>query len=317
MAAGCALIGCAGSVQGLGSSSHRVDLTGGGNPPRAGNSLPLPEATARRLPAGVFYLLAGPNPLSCNVWEVSRSGKETELTHNRPNFGISSFGASRAGIVMADASTGADELVRLTAHGIVPLPGQHLGSPAINRRGEIAAVRPPGGTGTKAYFYLVVKKSFSAQPQRTYRQHTPLGGLAWGPHSSAATLSSPHPPGTTGPNAKLLVVGPSGHVRVLKTGFTNLSEVVWNERTPLLAVANWQGAGEIISLTGVRHKLPTGWWPAAWDAAGTRLLVRKNGSPGRLGLWSSQHPARVRIIGSVNSHKVISQVAWLASKSRM
>src|SRR5581483_11734145 len=89
-----------------------------------------------------------------------------------------------------------DELVRLTAHGIVPLPGQHLGSPAINRRGEIAAVRPPGGTGTKAYFYLVVKKSFSAQPQRTYRQHTPLGGLAWGPHSSAATLSSPHPPWT-------------------------------------------------------------------------------------------------------------------------
>jgi hypothetical protein len=265
----------------------------------------------------MFYLLAGPNPLSCNVWEVSKSGKETELTHNRVNFGISYFGASRAGIVMADASSGTDELVRLTAHGIVSLPGQHLGSPAINKRGEIAAVRPPGGTGKKAYFYLVVKKSFGAQPQRTYRQHAPLGGMAWGPHGSIATLSSPHPPGTTGPNSKLIVVRPSGHTIVLKTGFTNLSEVVWNEKTPTLAVANWHGAGETISLTGVRHKLPPGWWPAAWNAAGTRLLVRKNGSPASLGLWSPKRPAHVAIIGAMIPHLVISQVAWLASRSRM
>src|ERR1700722_8844283 len=50
---------------------------------------PIPLMTQRRLPAGEFYILGCPyDSYSCNVWEVTRRGQETELTHNPANFGI-------------------------------------------------------------------------------------------------------------------------------------------------------------------------------------------------------------------------------------
>src|SRR5215813_6151240 len=84
-------------------------------------SAPLPLNVARRLPAGVFYFLAGPNDDSLNLWQVTNSGCERQLTHIR-GFGVSDFGASRAGVILSEAPTGVDQLARLGPHGPVPLP---------------------------------------------------------------------------------------------------------------------------------------------------------------------------------------------------
>jgi hypothetical protein len=318
---GCAAVVAVGAIVSILAAcggGGKVALTARNRPHQAaGSSLPLPVATARRLPPGVFYLLSGPNPLSGNLWEVSSSGHEIQLTYNRANFGISSFGATRAGIVMADASSGVDELVQLTSHGIVPLPGNHVASPVVNDDGEIAAVRPPGNIGPKVYFDLVIKKSFNARPHTIYRQHASLGGLAWGPGGSVGVLSSSHPPGTRGPDSSLLIVDHSGSAHRLSTDFTQLSEVVWGERAPAVAVAHWNGAGEVVFLNGTRKRLPSGWWPVAWNATGTQLLVRTTGNPGTLGVWSLKNPAQVTRIGDMNQHMMITEAAWLRSKASL
>src|SRR6266700_3455634 len=57
---------------------------------------PVPLNVARRLPAGVFYLLVGPNDTSTNLWQVTNTGCERQLTHNRRGYGVSDFGATRA-----------------------------------------------------------------------------------------------------------------------------------------------------------------------------------------------------------------------------
>jgi hypothetical protein len=41
---------------------------------------PVPRTVARRLPAGVFDVLAGPNDTSLNLWQVSNTGCERRLT---------------------------------------------------------------------------------------------------------------------------------------------------------------------------------------------------------------------------------------------
>ncbi len=109
-----------------------VDCSGSAS--RTGVELPLPLKTLHRLPAGVFYLLAGrPNAYSANIWELTSSGQEVQLTHNRVGFGISWLSASRAGVVMADASNGVDELARLTAHGAQWLPAGQVSQGEFNR----------------------------------------------------------------------------------------------------------------------------------------------------------------------------------------
>lgn len=85
-------VGCAGS--GTAASSPRV---AGCHALRAGQPAPgpVPRKVARRLPTGVFYVLAGPNPDSTNLWQITNSGCERQLTHNRRGFGVSDFGASQ------------------------------------------------------------------------------------------------------------------------------------------------------------------------------------------------------------------------------
>jgi hypothetical protein len=82
------------------------DAARGVMPTTPSTALPLSHAMAKRLPAGTFYVLAGPKNISSNIWEVSSTGKETRLTRNGPNFGISNFGASTAGVVMGTGLAG-------------------------------------------------------------------------------------------------------------------------------------------------------------------------------------------------------------------
>src|SRR5579859_7379916 len=126
-----------------------------GYAPQNGPGPPVPAPTLRRLPAGIFYVLAGrPNIYSANIWEITRSGQQVQLTHNRVGYGVSWFSASRAGVVMADASNGADELARLTAHGAQWLPAGHTRQPEIGGQtpqiaddGEITYIVPPANYG--------------------------------------------------------------------------------------------------------------------------------------------------------------------------
>ena len=103
------------------SASHMVTSSVG---------LPMARALAKRLPAGVFYILAGSDAASYNLWEVSNNGQEIRLTHNGSGLGISTFDASTAGIVMADAASKYDEIARLTPKGAIFLKnrgGQRTG----------------------------------------------------------------------------------------------------------------------------------------------------------------------------------------------
>src|SRR5215831_8501655 len=101
---------------------------------------PIPRDVARRLPAGVFYLLAGPNDNSLNLWQVTNSGCEWRLTHIR-GFGLSDFGASRAGVILSEAPTGVDQLARLGPHGPVPLPDGAVSTVGIDPAGRVVYIR--------------------------------------------------------------------------------------------------------------------------------------------------------------------------------
>lgn len=93
LAATCSVVACEAAIEGAKLSA-------------ASAQLPMSPAMAKRLPAGTFYLLAGPDNISSNIWEVTSTGKEAQLTHNDRNFGISNFGGSTAGVVMGDGPAG-------------------------------------------------------------------------------------------------------------------------------------------------------------------------------------------------------------------
>ncbi len=171
-AAGCASAGAAAtSPTPAGCQARRA-----GQP----TSHPVPRTVARRLPAGLFYVLAGPNDTSLNLWQVSNAGCERQLTHNRRGFGVSDFGASRAGVILSEAPTGVDQLARLGPHGPVLLPDGFVSTVGIDPAGRVVYIRPPTGPGRKNVFQVVVKKSYRSAPHVLYRQKATLIALRMG-----------------------------------------------------------------------------------------------------------------------------------------
>jgi hypothetical protein len=122
----------------------------------------------------VFYVLAGPNDTSLNLWQVSNTGCERQLTHNHRGFGVSDFGASRAGVIMSDAPTGVSQLARLGPDGPVLLPDGAAGTVGIDPAGRVVYIRPLTGPGRKNVFQVVVKKSFLSAPHVIYQQKASL-----------------------------------------------------------------------------------------------------------------------------------------------
>jgi hypothetical protein len=282
--------------------------------------LPLSRAVARKLPGGVFYVLAGPNSGSFNLWEMTRSGDEIRLTRNALGYGISDFGASERGIVLADASDGLDRLAKLTARGPVFLPEGHASGPDINNEGSISFVRP-GYDRAHPYFQLAVMRTESSRARVVYRQREDLLGPVWGPNAALAIISGGHAPGTTGPNPQLLVRSSAGHVRVIRTAFSrSLSNVIWTENAIGIAVTSWRGEGEVLLQHGRAIRLPAGWYPAAWSPTGKELLVFGRGAGlgpnGSLGLWSARHPRLVQLIGPMPASPIIGKIVWLARPAK-
>jgi len=299
-----------------------VALTGcSGHGPQSGLGLPVPVETLNRLPAGVFYLLAGrQNIYSANIWEVTPAGREVQLTHNRVGLGVSWFSASPAGIVMADASNGADELAKLTAHGPQWLPvGQarepEIGgqAPAIDPSGQITYVVPPANYGPAHNYYAVwVAPSFLERGRILYKQRDTLVGEAFGPYGQIAVMNRPYSPPLRGRRAHLLMISPDGKTKIVNTPFWSLAEVIWQPNAVALAVASVAHRTELIFPSGRRQMLPRGWLPLSWSPRGSRLLVQH----GRLlGLWSAGAPNRVAVLGETSRQFAVLNVDWLASRA--
>ena len=156
---------------------------------------PLPASTARQLPDGAFYLLAGRDLGSLNVWEVTPDGRERLLTRGRPGYGIDAFAASRAGIILAEAAGGVDNLARLTSRGPAWLRPHGDGgallrgsSPDIRGDGTIGYVTPPGRSdrGARAEFAIWIRHSFTGQAGMLLRQPRALDGPVFGPNGGVA-----------------------------------------------------------------------------------------------------------------------------------
>ena len=292
--------------------------TDGMMPSAPSTALPMSHAMAKRLPAGTFYFLAGPKNISSNIWEVSRTGRETRLTRNGPNFGISNFGASTAGVVMGDGAGGGDVLAALTAKGPIELKNPGDGdSPAINAAGQLCYVKQIyGKNGAVAGQRLIVRNSLNGPGRVAYKvqaSDTMAGMLEcqWGPDGSIAVLIGGHYPGAPGPESKLVTVGKTGKAARVRTGAdARLGAVIWSEQGGGIAVGVTAGRGVVIDSADRRYSLPAGWFPKSWSPAGTRLLVY-NYAKSQLGLWSAAAPRSVEVIGTTAKQVLIGDVIWL------
>ena len=270
--------------------------------------LPLPRQVAKKLPGGAFYVLACPNPGSLNLWVISNSGNETKLTSNGLGYGISSYGASASGIVMADASNGIDRIARLTARGAVFLKNGRGSDPSINSAGQICYVTPAYDKA-HPFFKLVEMNAFGGAGRVLYKQRAVISAIHWGPGKAIGLIGGSHYPGTRGPVPKLLILRRDSKIRIVKTGLSALSNLTWSERAFGLAVNNWAGDSKIIS-PGRDLLLPKEWMPAAWNPSGSELLVR--GPRSSLGIWRPDHPRSLRVIGTLTSSATVVEFQWLS-----
>ena len=306
-----AITGCAAATAGASQApGHAADPSRSTSATRA--ALPIPKSVLKSLPGGTFYFTAGPNPASYNLWEASNSGQEVQLTHNPGGFGISSFGASASGIVMADASNGLDRLARLTRKGVVFLKDPEGSGPEINPGGQICYTVPPSGKH-QPFFELRLRKTFSSPARIIYRRREDIAENSWGPKGSIAILVGGHAPGTVGPKPQLLVLARNGKTKTVITGLgSQLSNAIWGDGSARLAVSGWNGNTEILSPAGSRAPLPSGWQPQTWNPTGTRLMLFRLGRSHRIGLWSPRSPNKISSSGDYSSSFQIGQIAWLA-----
>jgi len=280
---------------------------------------PLAAATVRHLPPGAFYLLAGTDLASLNVWEVTPGGQEKQLTHNQRGYGIDALAASGAGIILADAANGVDDLARWTSHGPswlhLPHDPRSLvrgSSPDIRGNGTIGYVTPPvrSATGGSSDFAIWTQRSFNGQAELVYRQYRPLDGPVFGPGGQIAIEGWDGRPGMRQPT--MIIYGHGGS-RKLHTGVSAIpSLVAWGQHAPALAIAFPAHDAELLFPDGTRQPLPHGWQPIAWNPAGSALLMQ---SPTALGVWSPQTPGRVATIGTLTPGVQILQAVWLARKA--
>jgi hypothetical protein len=276
------------------------------SPPRP----PIPPRTQQRLPAGEFYILGCPyDSYSCNVWEVSRPGQETELTHNPANFGIDAVTASGSGIIVADAATSSDVLERLTRHGAVPLPRDDGQAPALSTGGRLAYSIPP--RGQSADFTVEVQSSYRSAPHTVLRFREGVVPADWGPRGQLAVQSIPV---LQGQIRRLYVIAADGRVREL-VPHVRVKAAVWNDHAPGIAILTTAGVAEVIGLPGGSVRIATGWEPLSWSPNGRELLI-DNPKRSLLGLWSVA-TGKLAVIGSLPKTPVIGEVSWLKHPARI
>lgn len=268
-------------------------------PSRADRAV-LPSRAYAALGSGTLYLLLGNQNISANLWQLDiRSGRTRQLTFNRPQYGVSNFSASPAGLVLGDAATGVD-LTEIMRDGRPRQLGGGVGdSPQISGNGQIA-VAADNEQGVRRGPWS--KDRILLWPAPTARYHTiyqarprNLATLAWSP-SGTQILAVVWPDNLT--SSHLFIVSIHGHlVRRLVTLPGAPDIYAWGRAG--LAIGNFQAAGpnEILSPSGrVLDRLPTGWVPACWNPAGTTLLVMRRNQR-QTGLWQPSRPGRIENLG--------------------
>ena len=289
-------------------------------PAASARTPPLPAGTVRQLPDGAFYLLAGRDLGSLNVWEATPDGRERLLTRGRPGCGIDAFAASRAGIILAEAAGGVDNLARLTSHGPAWLRQHGDGgamlrgsSPDIRGDGTIGYVTPPGRSGSagaRADFAIYIRHSFTGPAGMLLRQRRALDGPVFGPGGRVAVEGWVGQQGQRRPG---MIIYGRGPVRRLSIGVSAIpSLVAWGEHAPALALAFPANDAELLFPGGQRQALPVGWQPLAWNPGGSELLMQ---SATALGIWFRSAPGQVTRIGGITSGAQILQAAWLDRKA--
>jgi hypothetical protein len=263
----------------------------------------LPAGAAARLRAGTLYLLAGPGPFSANLWQVQLpSGKARQLTFNPPEYGVSNFSASAAGLVMGDARTGVD-LVDALWHGRAQLMDGGVGdAPQINNAGQVAFLigSGPPNKGVWAENRVALQASIRA-PYRTIfasKKYVIVAPQSWSPDGRQILViekldnSSP---------THMLIVSPGGRVlRTLPTLVGAPDNILWGPVGLAIGWTTSPGPDEVISLSGeVLYRIPGGWAPMCWNPVGTELLVGRGSGQRELGLWRLSQPGRVVALGGL------------------
>jgi hypothetical protein len=284
---------------------------------------PVPRPALRRLPPGVFYILSAQHLNEMNLWVLTSGGIETQLTHNPPGYEIDAFGASSAGIVVADSLHLADQLARWTSHGPVWLhpAGSRSGYingavPDIRADGALTYELPPGDSAGKhmADFTIWAKQSFTGPQRIRYWLRADPGEPLFGPGGQIAVAGPGGPYLAKGQTPAVVFISPGGSLHRFTTPMQGEWLPVWGQSAPAVAVLAWKGPTELVFPSGKRELLPEGWAPLTWDPGGTRLLVLSGTT---LGVWSLRDPGTVTVITTITPGFLIEEARWLTSKAPM
>jgi hypothetical protein len=278
----------------------------------AGASQPLPAGTVGDLPpSGVLYLLAGTSLPDYNLWQVS-ANRLRQVTFN-PDLGFSAFGASKAGVILADDKFENDLLAILTSAGPKFL---HQGTasrsfvdgsePAISGTGMISYVTPP--SGGSSLFRIWIRKTPASRSVVVYRSADALSGPVVGPGGRLAITWTQGQDGTAGKSELAIIPATGGRPAVKKSCLNSVVQLVWSTNAAALAVASLNKNLCLIYPNGTVKRLPSGWYPLAWSPNGHQLLVQD----GRLlRLWSASNPSAARVIGPITPGFDIREASWL------
>jgi hypothetical protein len=271
----------------------------------------LPAGATAVLGKGTLYLLLGNEAISANLWRVDLgSGLVRQLTFNPPQYGVSNFSASTAGLVLGNARSGVDEADIMVAGKPQPLSGGVGDSPQINSAGQIVDVAF-AEQGVRHGPWSRDRLLYWANPAARYRtiyqaKPSSLVDLGWNPTGTMILAAE-------GPDAysRLFAVNARGQIVsqfVTVPGFPH----GWAWGRYGLAVGYQSAAPTVvIGMSGrVRAKLPDNWIPACWDPSGTMLLVT---SPDRerIGIWSPASPGHVRDLGRLPA-SALQECSWTA-----
>ena len=285
---------------------------------------PLPAATARKLPPGVFYFEGGPfgaPPPWVSIWRVA-AGHETLVTKGQAGRQVDLFAAARAGIVVSDNAGSVAGLARWTSAGpqwLHPWSKPGIGiagqAPSISSDGTIAYLLAPAGARGTGDTTIWIRRDWDGRDRIVFRANAaryPLMPL-FGPRGELALVSIDQ---ATKGHPDVVVLNRNDQViRRLHSGFGRLGlPQTWGSRAPALALRASAGQAELLYLNGRRRQLPPGWKPLAWSPSGRALLMMSRTS---LGIWSEAKPGQVATIGPVNRGYGIWQASWLASSARM
>jgi hypothetical protein len=319
-----AIAGCAAGASHQGNMRSSRPATATASMP----TLPIPLATAKRMPPGVIYLQGGPPgapPPWISLWEIEH-GRESLLTRGDAGRQIDGFAASPAGIIVSDGANVTAGLARWTSTGPVWLhpagdKTENIAGllPDISQQGVITYMLPPHGANGKGATTIWIRPSWTGRDKVVYQSRTANGPLTplFGPRNLLA-VSGPQWQRLSSRARDIAVLardGSGGVIRLLRSGFAELGYTpLWSPEASALVVRSASAASEILFLSGRRDPLPAGWRPLTWDPSGRRILMVNRTE---LGIWSMSRPRQVSVIGPISHGFGIWHGAWLPGPAKM